>query len=61
VVVFDQRSSLGLVKLRSKQASQELAAAFAEIERESAVAGAASGLPFSEITDEEIDSLFVQN
>ncbi|HKO34983.1 MAG TPA: roadblock/LC7 domain-containing protein [Pyrinomonadaceae bacterium] len=61
VVVFDQRSSLGLVKLRSKQVSQELAAAFAEIERESQAPGAASILPFSEITDEEIDSLFVQN
>src|SRR5918996_6247611 len=32
VVVFDQRSSLGLVKLRSKQMSQELASAFAEVE-----------------------------
>src|SRR6476619_4425595 len=60
VVVFDQRSSLGLVKLRSKQASQELAAAFAEIERESEATDSSS-LPFSEITDEEIDSLFVQN
>jgi hypothetical protein len=60
VVVFDQRSSLGLVKLRSKQASQELAAAFAEIERESQSSDN-SNLPFSEITDEEIDSLFVQN
>src|ERR1044071_83537 len=60
VVVFDQRSSLGLVKLRSKQISQELAATFSEIERESQ-ASDNSNLPFSEITDEEIDSLFVQN
>src|SRR5436309_10772637 len=35
VVVFDERSSLGLVKLRSKQVSQELSAAFAEIGRAS--------------------------
>src|SRR2546421_1970098 len=35
VVVFDDRSSLGLVKLRSKQGSQELAAVFGAIERES--------------------------
>ena len=56
VVVFDDRSSLGLVKLRSKQISHELLATFAEIEKESAVDGIA--LPFSEITDEEIDSLF---
>ena len=61
VVVFDQRSSLGLVKLRSKQVSQELAAAFDEIERESQLTGGASSLPFAEITDEEIDSLFLQN
>src|SRR2546427_6446708 len=61
VVVFDQRSSLGLVKLRSKQVSQELAAAFDEIERESQLTGAVSSLPFAEITDEEIDSLFLQN
>src|SRR5262245_14141117 len=58
VVVFDDRSSLGLVKLRSKQISQELAAAFAEIEKESENPGTKSSLPFSEITDEEIDSLF---
>ena len=61
VVVFDQRSSLGLVKLRSKQVSQELAATFDEIERESLLAGGAASLPFAEITDEEIDSLFLQN
>ena len=61
VVVFDQRSSLGLVKLRSKQVSQELAAAFAEVERDSALSKGAASLPFGEITDEEIDSLFIQN
>ena len=58
VVVFDDRSSLGLVKLRSRQISQELAMAFAEIERESQLAASEDSLPFSEITDEEIDSLF---
>src|SRR3712207_8746549 len=33
VVVFDERSSLGLVKLRVKQASRDLAALFEEVER----------------------------
>src|SRR5207249_5257130 len=61
VVVFDQRSSLGLVKLRSKQVSSELAATFAEIERESLLPSAGTALPFGEITDEEIDSLFSQD
>ena len=59
VVVFDQRSSLGLVKLRSKQVSHELAAAFDEIQRDSELPGSHSSLPFAEITDEEIDSLFL--
>src|SRR5947207_9869645 len=54
VVVFDDRSSLGLVKLRSKQMSQELAAAFDEIERDSQQPGSSASLPFAEITDEEI-------
>src|SRR5436190_18837624 len=57
LVVFDDRSSLGLVKLRSKQISHELAKTFAEIEEESA-SGAGGPLPFNGITDEEIDSLF---
>ena len=59
VVLFDERSSLGLVKLRSKQVSQELAAAFAEIERESKES-LNDSTPFSGITDDEIDSLFSQ-
>ena len=58
VVVFDDRSSLGLVKLRSRQVSQDLAQAFAEVERESESSSSAGSLPFGEITDEEIDSLF---
>src|SRR5437762_4232379 len=59
VVVFDERSSLGLVKLRVKQVSQEIAAAFAEIERESQDS-LNNAPPFAEITDDEIDSLFSQ-
>src|SRR5436189_3035218 len=55
MVVFDQRSSLGLVKLRSKQVSQQLSAAFAEIER---AEFNDDDSPFGEITDEDIDSLF---
>lgn len=57
VVVFDDRSSLGLVKLRSKQISHELAKTFAEIEKDSADAST-TALQFSGITDEEIDGLF---
>ena len=60
VVVFDERSSLGLVKLRSKQISRELAHAFAEVERESELSATVDSLPFAGITDEEIESLFSQ-
>ncbi|HYE66461.1 MAG TPA: roadblock/LC7 domain-containing protein [Pyrinomonadaceae bacterium] len=58
VVVFDEQSSLGLVKLRVKQVSYELAAIFEEIERESSKKGADDASLFAEITDEDIDSLF---
>ncbi len=54
MVVFDQRSSLGLVKLRSKQVSQQLSVMIDEITR----ADYDSESPFAEITDEDIDSLF---
>ena len=58
VVVFDERSSLGLVKLRVKQASRELSAIFAEIAREAKEKSGSETSLFAEITDEDIDSLF---
>ncbi|HEX8180072.1 MAG TPA: roadblock/LC7 domain-containing protein [Pyrinomonadaceae bacterium] len=57
VVVFDERSSLGLVKLRVKQASRELAGIFNEIERESEQTAHDNPL-LAGITDDDIDSLF---
>jgi len=59
VVIFDDRSSLGLVRLRVKKAGAELAKIFEELEKkaESEQAGGA-GSPFSEITDDDIDNLF---
>jgi predicted regulator of Ras-like GTPase activity (Roadblock/LC7/MglB family) len=54
VVVFDERSSLGLVKLRSKQVSQKIYAMIDEITQSTPD----SDSPFAEITDEDIDSLF---
>src|SRR5438067_8234724 len=56
VVVFDDRSSLGLVKLRSKQISQQLAALIQEITANTDLDDLDS--PFAGITDEDIDSLF---
>ena len=62
VVIFDERSSLGLVRLRVKKASTELNDVFARImakvEKEKSQAGTAFESPFAEITDEDIDSLF---
>jgi predicted regulator of Ras-like GTPase activity (Roadblock/LC7/MglB family) len=55
IVVFDERSTLGLVKLRSKQISQQLSAMMDEI---SQAKFQDDDSPFAEITDEDIDSLF---
>ena len=61
VVIFDERSSLGLVRLRVKKASEELNAIFDRLvkkaEAESA-GGISAESPFSEITDDDIDNLF---
>jgi predicted regulator of Ras-like GTPase activity (Roadblock/LC7/MglB family) len=62
VVIFDERSSLGLVRLRVKKASAELGDVFgrimAKVEKERAAAGTTFESPFAEITDDDIDALF---
>jgi predicted regulator of Ras-like GTPase activity (Roadblock/LC7/MglB family) len=60
VVIFDRRSSLGLVRLRVKKASVELAGVFGDLAKRSAAATAANSpnSPFAEITDDDIDNLF---
>jgi len=59
VVIFDDRSSLGLVRLRVKKAGAELAKIFEEIQKKTEQENAGGGgTPFSEITDEDIDNLF---
>ena len=60
VVIFDERSSLGLVRLRVKRASAEMRELFDQMDssRQLAPAGTAAPSPFSEITDEDIDALF---
>jgi predicted regulator of Ras-like GTPase activity (Roadblock/LC7/MglB family) len=57
IVVFDDQASLGLVKLRVKQASREFAQIFAEINSQANESTDDESL-FAEITDEDIDSLF---
>ena len=60
VVIFDDRSSLGLVRLRVKKASSELAKVFEDIQKQAEQEAAQGGgqTPFSEITDDDIDNLF---
>lgn len=58
VVVFDERSSLGLVKLRVKQASRDLSSVFEDLERLAEQRRASEEALFGEITDDDIDSLF---
>jgi len=61
VVIFDKRSSLGLVRLRVKKASESLVRIFNEItskaEKEKSE-GKLDESPFAEISDEDIDNLF---
>jgi predicted regulator of Ras-like GTPase activity (Roadblock/LC7/MglB family) len=55
-VIFDERSSLGLVRLRVKKSSARLLEVFEQLK---AKAAASDGTDFfSEITDEDIDNLF---
>src|SRR5712692_11615140 len=56
VVIFDNRTSLGLVRLRIKKASDELSRIFDSLVRKSD--GPGIGSPFAEITDADIDNLF---
>lgn len=60
VVRFDERSSLGLVRLRVKKASAEIGIVVEEIKTRSRAqaAGAGPTSPFAEITDDDIDALF---
>ncbi|MBI4511894.1 MAG: roadblock/LC7 domain-containing protein [Deltaproteobacteria bacterium] len=56
VVLFDDRSSLGLVRLRVRKASEELTRVLDTVVKKAASSNAPS--VFAEITDEDIDNLF---
>ncbi|MET0413101.1 MAG: roadblock/LC7 domain-containing protein [Polyangiaceae bacterium] len=55
VVIFDSESSLGLVRLRVRRASDELTRIFDALLHKAPRAGDS---PFAEITDDDIDNLF---
>ena len=56
-VIFDERSSLGLVRLRVKRAYKEMERIFREIQRRANSQSEKLDI-FGEITDDDIDSLF---
>jgi predicted regulator of Ras-like GTPase activity (Roadblock/LC7/MglB family) len=62
VVIFDERTSLGLVRLRVRRAMAELEKIFEEIalkaEKDKQILAADFDSPFAEITDDDIDRLF---
>ena len=57
-VVFDERSTLGLVKLRTKKASFSVAKILEEIAKDSANQSLNETSFFAEVTEDDIDSLF---
>jgi predicted regulator of Ras-like GTPase activity (Roadblock/LC7/MglB family) len=57
VVLFDGHSSLGLVRLRVRKASDELTKVFLALIKKATEGGPANA-PFGEITDDDIDNLF---
>ena len=56
VVIFDNKTSLGLVRLRVKKASEELNSIFEALLNK--VQDPNRETPFAEITDDDIDNLF---
>jgi predicted regulator of Ras-like GTPase activity (Roadblock/LC7/MglB family) len=59
VVIFDERSSLGLVRLRVKRATNEMNSIFTSIDSKAEQeSGMSLDSPFAEITEDDIDALF---
>ena len=56
VVIFDAKSSLGLVRLRVRKTTEELGAVFDHVNERPL--STREGAAFAEITDEDIDNLF---
>jgi predicted regulator of Ras-like GTPase activity (Roadblock/LC7/MglB family) len=58
VVVFDERSSLGLVRLRVKKTTADMNKLFEDLKKKADAEAASGSSPFAEITDDDIDNLF---
>jgi predicted regulator of Ras-like GTPase activity (Roadblock/LC7/MglB family) len=58
LLVFDESSSLGLVRLRVKKAGGQLARIFEEAQKRAEAEATQNENPLANITDEDIDQLF---
>jgi predicted regulator of Ras-like GTPase activity (Roadblock/LC7/MglB family) len=58
VVIFDERSSLGLVRLRAKKSGDDLTKIFDDLLNKVDSKTEEGVSPFAEITDDDIDKLF---
>ena len=58
IVVFDDKNALGLVRLRARRASAELAAVFEQTQKEQEAKGPGNRTAFADVTADEIDNLF---
>jgi predicted regulator of Ras-like GTPase activity (Roadblock/LC7/MglB family) len=56
VVIFENKNQIGLVRLRARRASEQLASIFDGLLKKANAPG--TGSAFAEITDEDIDNLF---
>ncbi|MEO1269398.1 MAG: roadblock/LC7 domain-containing protein [Myxococcota bacterium] len=57
-IIFDNRSTEGLVRLRVKRAEGDLKRVFNDLSKKASSAEAKNNTLFSEITDEDIEELF---
>jgi predicted regulator of Ras-like GTPase activity (Roadblock/LC7/MglB family) len=58
VVIFDNRTNLGLVRLRVRKSNDELEKIFKALIAKMTAPGVQNNAIFSEITDDDIDNLF---
>ena len=58
VVIFDRRSSVGLVRLRVRRATEDLTKILRQVEEVAAKARTAPPAPSEELTEDDIESLF---
>jgi predicted regulator of Ras-like GTPase activity (Roadblock/LC7/MglB family) len=58
VVIFDNRTNLGLVRLRVRKSNDELEKIFKALIAKMTAPGVQNNTIFSEITDDDIDNLF---